>query len=59
MPLAGTLRSALVNLKATQKLIVFILDGGISQRNKRRIIRSLNPEQVEIIINGIYQWLLA
>ncbi len=48
MPLTVTLRSALVNLNATQKIILFILDGGISQRNKRRIIRSLNPERVEI-----------
>jgi lipopolysaccharide biosynthesis glycosyltransferase len=48
MPLAVTLRSALANLKSKQKVNLFILDGGISQQSKSRIIKSLDLEEPEI-----------
>ncbi|HEY9632337.1 MAG TPA: glycosyltransferase family 8 protein [Coleofasciculaceae cyanobacterium] len=48
MPLAVTLHSALANLKNKPKIFLVIIDGGISPRSKRRILQSLDPEQVEI-----------
>ena len=48
MPLAVTLRSALDNLGEYQKLIVFIIDGGIKPRNKRRILKSLTLEKCDV-----------
>ena len=34
MPLAVTVRSALVNLKSQRKILLFIIDGGIKNHNK-------------------------
>ncbi|MBD2605195.1 glycosyltransferase family 8 protein [Scytonema hofmannii FACHB-248] len=48
MPLAVTVRSALTNIKSNRKIALFIIDGGISQVNKRKIIKSLNSEQIDI-----------
>ncbi|MCM0592691.2 MAG: glycosyltransferase family 8 protein [Gloeotrichia echinulata IR180] len=48
MPLAVTVRSALANLKSNRKMSLFILDGGISKFNQRKIIKSLPSEQVDI-----------
>ncbi|MGI8504904.1 MAG: glycosyltransferase family 8 protein [Hassallia sp.] len=48
MPLAVTVRSALTNIKSNRKIALFIIDGGISQTNKRKIIKSLNSEQIDI-----------
>jgi lipopolysaccharide biosynthesis glycosyltransferase len=48
MPLAVTVRSVLENLKGDRKINLFVLDGGISQRNKKRITRSLNSEKCNI-----------
>ena len=48
MPLAVTVRSALENLGPNQKIALFILDGGISQANKLKIIKSLNSEKIDI-----------
>ena len=48
MPLTTTVHSALVNLKNKQKVVLFIIDGGIRESTKRKIIKSLSSEQVEI-----------
>jgi lipopolysaccharide biosynthesis glycosyltransferase len=48
MPLAVTARSAIANLQSDRPVALFILDGGISKTNKRKITRSLDSKQVEI-----------
>ena len=48
MQLAVTVRSVLENLKSYRKIVLFVIDGGIKESNKRKISRSLNPDQVEI-----------
>ncbi|MBS9386954.1 MAG: glycosyltransferase family 8 protein [Dolichospermum sp. BR01] len=48
MPLAVTVRSALVNLKSQRKILLFIIDGGIKSHNKQKIIKSLNSENCAI-----------
>lgn len=48
MPLAVTVRSALANLGNNQKIALFILDGGITESNKNKIIKSLQSEKIEI-----------
>ena len=48
MPMVVAVHSALVNLKRDRKVALYIIDGGISQFSKGRIIKSLNSEQVEI-----------
>jgi lipopolysaccharide biosynthesis glycosyltransferase len=46
MPLAVTIRSAMENFKSSRKLFWFVIDGGITQHNKRRILKSLVPEML-------------
>ncbi|BBD58573.1 glycosyl transferase family 8 [Nostoc sp. HK-01] len=48
MPLAVTVRSALANLKSKRKISLLIIDGGISKSNKKKIIKSFSPEQIDI-----------
>lgn len=48
MPLAVTVRSVLANLKNKRKVALYILDGGIKPANQQKIIKSLDPEQVDI-----------
>ncbi len=48
MPLAVTMRSALENLQDTYKIIFYVIDGGISRFNKRKILQSLIPEKCEV-----------
>lgn len=48
MPLAVTVRSALANLASYRKILLFIIDGGITNQNKRKILRSLSSEQCEV-----------
>lgn len=48
MSLAVTVRSALVNLKSQRKILLFIIDGGIKNHNKRKIIKSLSSENCVI-----------
>ncbi|WP_224087032.1 glycosyltransferase family 8 protein [Nostoc sp. MS1] len=48
MPLAVTIRSAIANFRSDCPVALYILDGGISQTNKRKITRSLDSKQVEI-----------
>jgi lipopolysaccharide biosynthesis glycosyltransferase len=46
LPLAVTMRSALENLNSSRKLLWFVIDGGISPRNKRRILKSLDSDRL-------------
>lgn len=48
MPLAVTVRSVLENLNSYRKIILFIIDGGIKNHNKQKILKSLNSEICEI-----------
>lgn len=48
MPLAVTVRSAIENLKGNYKILLFILDGGIKNKNKQRILKSLSSEKCNI-----------
>jgi lipopolysaccharide biosynthesis glycosyltransferase len=48
MPLAVTVRSALANFQSDRQLALFILDGGISKTNKRKITQSLDSKQIDI-----------
>jgi lipopolysaccharide biosynthesis glycosyltransferase len=48
MPLAVTMRSALENLKSDHKILFFIIDGGITDLNKQKILKSLIPEKCEV-----------
>lgn len=49
MPLAVMARSVLENLKSDRNVIFFIIDGGICNRNKNKILKSLNSKKCEII----------
>ncbi|MBR8839335.1 MAG: glycosyltransferase family 8 protein [Stigonema ocellatum SAG 48.90 = DSM 106950] len=44
MPLAVTLRSVLENLDSERSINFFIIDGGIKQHNKKRILKSLGSK---------------
>jgi len=44
MPLSVTVRSLLENLGADQRVDLYIIDGGISDRNKQKILNSLKPD---------------
>ncbi|MBE9233102.1 glycosyltransferase family 8 protein [Cuspidothrix issatschenkoi LEGE 03284] len=48
MPLAVTVRSALVNLKSQRKILLFIIDGGIKNHNKQKILQSISIDNCEI-----------
>lgn len=48
MPVAVMLRSVLANLSRDRRLIAFIIDGDITQVNKRRVEASLHSEQCEV-----------
>jgi len=48
MPLATTVRSVIDTLKNNARLDVYVLDGGISDRNKHRIIRSWPSRQLNV-----------
>ena len=47
MPLAVTIKSILENSK--QKINLFLIDGGISNQKKNKILKSINPEQAKVI----------
>ena len=47
MPLAVTMRSAIENLNDNCKLFFYIIDGGITDFNKKKILKSLMPERCE------------
>ena len=42
------LRSALAHLKGNRKIVVFIIDGGIKECNKYKILKSIDLEQCDI-----------
>jgi lipopolysaccharide biosynthesis glycosyltransferase len=48
MPLAVMARSALANLKSDRSMILFIIDGGIKNRNKQKILKTLKSENCEV-----------
>ncbi len=48
MPLAVVARSALENLKSDRKMILFVIDGGITTFNKRKILQSLDSSRCEV-----------
>jgi lipopolysaccharide biosynthesis glycosyltransferase len=48
MPLAVTMRSAIENLNPAYRILFYIIDGGISISNKRKILRSLIPNKCEV-----------
>ena len=45
MQLAVVLRSALDHLNSDRTLQVFVIDGGITERNKQKILRSINTQR--------------
>lgn len=47
MPLAVTFYSALANLERGRAVSLYIIDGGISEENRRRLTEALNVEHVE------------
>jgi lipopolysaccharide biosynthesis glycosyltransferase len=48
MPLAVTVTSALKNLNPDYKMILYILDGGIRAASKKKILASLDSDQLEV-----------
>jgi lipopolysaccharide biosynthesis glycosyltransferase len=48
MPLAATVRSALDNLAADARLRIFVLDGGLRERTKQRLLRSWPAGRYEV-----------
>jgi len=45
MPLAVMACSILANLDSSQTLLLFVIDGGIEERNKQKILKSLDPDR--------------
>jgi lipopolysaccharide biosynthesis glycosyltransferase len=58
MQLAVTMRSALENLKGKRKIIFFIIDGGITDLNKQKILKSLILEKCAVEFVSISDSLL-
>ncbi|MGG6241634.1 glycosyltransferase family 8 protein [Nodosilinea sp. AN01ver1] len=48
MPLAVTAFSAFKNLDPKRQLILFVLDGGISSANKKKLLQTLNSSRVDL-----------
>jgi lipopolysaccharide biosynthesis glycosyltransferase len=48
MPLAVTMRSAIENLNKNCKIIFYVIDGGITDFNKQKVLKSLNPEECDV-----------
>jgi len=48
IPLSVTLKSILANLKTPRKIICFVIDGGIEESNKQKILQSLDSKQIAI-----------
>ncbi|NJO64007.1 MAG: glycosyltransferase family 8 protein [Richelia sp. RM2_1_2] len=48
MPLAVTARSILENLGEDKKLLLFVIDGGIKEHNKQKIINSLDANRCDV-----------
>jgi lipopolysaccharide biosynthesis glycosyltransferase len=60
MPLAVTLRSAIVNLDKQRYLLVYVLDGGIEDNNKQRVERSIESCNCRVewvqVEKKLYEW---
>lgn len=50
MPMAVTLYSALANLKGVRAVSLYIIDGGISERNRLKLAQVLNVKHLEVQI---------
>jgi len=48
IPLTVMLKSLVMNFKIYSNLIIYILDGGITDENKEKIIKSLDPNKIDI-----------
>ncbi len=53
LPLAVTLYSALANLAGVQAVSIYIIDGGISEENKRKLVEVLSVKHVDVHITWI------
>lgn len=53
MPLAVTLYSALANLAGVKALSLYIIDGGISEKHKRRLIEVLSVKHIDVYLKWI------
>jgi lipopolysaccharide biosynthesis glycosyltransferase len=48
MPLAVTLCSVIKNFKSDRRLELFVIDGGIEEKNKQKIASTLESQQVDL-----------
>lgn len=48
MPLAVTVKSALINLQNKRQVVLYVLDGNITPANKHKIVQSLNSDLIDI-----------
>jgi len=48
MPLTVTARSIIENLKSDRRIVLFIIDGGIKNHNKEKILSSLSSENFKV-----------
>lgn len=48
MQLAVTGCSVLMNLKSDRKMLLYVIDGGIKNRNKQKVLKSLASEKCEV-----------
>lgn len=48
MPLASSIKSVLLNLDPKKKIRLFILDGGIYEHNKQRLLNSWDRERITV-----------
>src|SRR5690349_19200746 len=53
LPLAVTLYSALANLAGVKSVSLYIIDGGISEENKSKLIEVLSAEHVDVYVSWI------
>ena len=52
MPLAVMVRSALSNLSPERRILLYVIDGGITKRHKRKILKSWDLERITV------EWLM-
>lgn len=48
MPMAVMAYSALVNLNKQQQILLYVLDGGIREATKRKVLQTLNSHQIDV-----------
>lgn len=59
MQVAVTGRSAIENLKNDSRMVLYIIDGGIKEHNKKKILKSLKSEKCEVKFLSMYKSLLG